>query len=57
MNPIVFMLVVLPGWLIKEGYAKLEKYTQEEKWYWKLPYILLFILLCITTVMWIIGVI
>jgi hypothetical protein len=36
-----FMLVILPGLILKEGFDMFMKLMNERNWWWKLPYFLL----------------
>lgn len=58
MNPfqvIIFLVFVLPAFMIKEGYKMFKKGMNEKNWWWKIPYALFVLLVIILIVLLIKG--
>ncbi|HEY4493892.1 MAG TPA: hypothetical protein VJB95_00460 [Candidatus Paceibacterota bacterium] len=46
-----YMIAVLPFYMLMEGWGMLKKVMGEKNWWWKVPYVILLVLVFILTVL------
>ncbi|MES2023813.1 MAG: hypothetical protein V4439_03960 [Patescibacteria group bacterium] len=50
-----FVMVVLPVFIVTDGYEKFEKHMDKKNWWWNIPYVLVFILIILAVILYFMG--